>query len=194
MIKIAQDLGYVVEESSLIRTDLYLADEVFMTGTAAEVTPVRSVDDIEIGVGPVTLEVQKAYLDTVNGRDDRWSHWLDVVEGVAGRAAVARAPDSLSAPWLDEREEQLVLEGRGSGRLRSGPWVDASRRRSRRRRGAPYAAAVSRGTAGLLSSRRSPGIGPGDEVITTPFSFVAPRTAFSTGREAGLRRHRPERS
>ena len=51
-----------------------------MVGTAAEVTPVRAVDDREIGVGPVTLELQRAYLDTVYGRDDRWSDWLDVVE------------------------------------------------------------------------------------------------------------------
>jgi branched-chain amino acid aminotransferase len=83
VLQIARDLGYAVQEASLIRTDLYLAEEVFMTGTAAEVTPVRAVDDIEIGVGPVTRAVQKAYLDTVNGRDDRWGHWLDVVEGVA---------------------------------------------------------------------------------------------------------------
>jgi branched-chain amino acid aminotransferase len=80
IIQIAQDLGHPVEESLLIRTDLYLADEVFMVGTATEVAPVRSVDDREIGVGPVTLELQKAYLDTVNGRSERWSHWLDVVE------------------------------------------------------------------------------------------------------------------
>jgi branched-chain amino acid aminotransferase len=80
VIDIAQDLGYVVEEADLIRADLMLADEVWMTGTAAEVTPVRSVDDIEIGVGPITLEIQRAYLDTVNGRSDRWGHWLDVVE------------------------------------------------------------------------------------------------------------------
>jgi branched-chain amino acid aminotransferase len=51
-----------------------------MTGTAAEVTPVRSVDDYEVGdPGPVTLAIQKAYLDTVKGADERWSHWLDVV-------------------------------------------------------------------------------------------------------------------
>ena len=80
VIQIAQDLGYPVEETLLIRSDLYLADEVFMVGTATEVAPVRAVDDREIGVGPVTLELQKAYLDTVNGRTERWSHWLDVVE------------------------------------------------------------------------------------------------------------------
>jgi branched-chain amino acid aminotransferase len=77
IIQIAQDLGYTVIEKNLIRTDLFLADEVFMTGTAAEVTPLRSVDDVELGVGSVTLELQKAYLDTVRGRSERWSHWLE---------------------------------------------------------------------------------------------------------------------
>jgi len=80
IIQIAQDLGYPVEETFLIRTDLYLADEVFMVGTATEVAPVRAVDDREVGVGPVTRELQQAYSDTVNGRSERWSHWLDVVE------------------------------------------------------------------------------------------------------------------
>jgi branched-chain amino acid aminotransferase len=79
IVQIAQDLGYTVTEAPLIRTDLYLADEVFFTGTAAEVTPVRAIDDQEIGVGEVTLAVQRAYLDTVNGGSDRWSHWLDYV-------------------------------------------------------------------------------------------------------------------
>ncbi|CAN5828132.1 branched-chain-amino-acid transaminase [soil metagenome] len=85
IIHLASALGYSVEEALLIRTDLYLADEVFMVGTATEVAPVRSVDGREIGVGPITLELQKAYLDVVNGRDPRWSDWLDVVE-------TARAP------------------------------------------------------------------------------------------------------
>jgi branched-chain amino acid aminotransferase len=77
MIQIAQDLGYTVIEKNLIRTDLYLADEVFMTGTAAEITPINSIDDVEIGVGPVTLELQEAYMDTVRGRSERWPHWLE---------------------------------------------------------------------------------------------------------------------
>jgi branched-chain amino acid aminotransferase len=80
VITIARERGYIVEESSIIRADLMLADEVFMTGTAAEVTPVRAVDDVEIGVGPVTRELQKVYLATVNGLDDTWSSWLDHVE------------------------------------------------------------------------------------------------------------------
>ena len=78
VIQIAQDLGYTVVEKQLIRTDLYLADEVFMTGTAAEVTPLREVDDQPIGPpGPVTLAIQKAYLDTVRGHSERWAHWLE---------------------------------------------------------------------------------------------------------------------
>ena len=78
IIQIAQDLGYTVVEKQLIRTDLYLADEAFMTGTAAEVTPLRAVDDQPIGApGPVTLEIQNAYLDTVRGKSERWSHWLE---------------------------------------------------------------------------------------------------------------------
>ena len=81
--QIAQDLGYTVVEKPLIRSDLYLADEVFMCGTAAEVTPLRSIDDHEIGVGPVTVEIQRAYLDTVRGQSERWSQWLDHVPQLA---------------------------------------------------------------------------------------------------------------
>jgi branched-chain amino acid aminotransferase len=77
VIQIAQDLGYVVHAKQLIRSDLMLADEAFMTGTAAEVTPLRAVDDVEIGVGPITLEIQAAYLDTARGRSERWAQWLD---------------------------------------------------------------------------------------------------------------------
>jgi branched-chain amino acid aminotransferase len=78
IIQIAQDLGYGVIEKPLIRTDLYLADEVFMCGTAAEVTPIREVDDHLVGPpGPVTLEIQQNYLDTVRGKSERWSHWLE---------------------------------------------------------------------------------------------------------------------
>jgi branched-chain amino acid aminotransferase len=77
VIQIAQDLGYTVHQKSLIRSDIYLADEAFMTGTAAEVTPLRAVDDVEIGVGPITLEIQENYLDTTRGRSERWAQWLE---------------------------------------------------------------------------------------------------------------------
>jgi branched-chain amino acid aminotransferase len=90
VIQIAQDLGYTVEEMQIIRSDLFLADEVFMCGTAAEVTPLRSIDDVEIGVGPVTLEIQKAYMDTVRGKSERWAQWLDY-------AARTPAPTTASA-------------------------------------------------------------------------------------------------
>jgi branched-chain amino acid aminotransferase len=79
IVQIANDLGYEVIEKNLIRSDLYLADEIFMCGTAAEVTPMRSVDDHEIGVGPITKELQKAYLDTVRGASDRWAQWRELV-------------------------------------------------------------------------------------------------------------------
>jgi branched-chain amino acid aminotransferase len=80
IIHLASALGYTVEEKLIIRTDLYLADEVFMVGTATEVAPVRAVDGRDIGVGPITFELQKAYLDVVIGRDLRFADWLDVVE------------------------------------------------------------------------------------------------------------------
>jgi branched-chain amino acid aminotransferase len=77
IIQIAQDIGYTVNEKAVIRSDLYTADEVFMAGTAVEVTPVSAVDDHEIGVGPVTLELQKAYRDTVTAKSERWSQWVE---------------------------------------------------------------------------------------------------------------------
>jgi branched-chain amino acid aminotransferase len=81
VIEIAQALGYAVHERTLIRSDLYLADEVFMTGTAAEVTPLRAVDDQEIGPpGPVTKAIQSTFFDVVRGRDERWSRWLEHAE------------------------------------------------------------------------------------------------------------------
>jgi branched-chain amino acid aminotransferase len=90
LIQIAQDLGYTVEEKNLIRSDLVQADEVFMTGTAAEVTPIREVDDRLIGTpGPVTKELQTAYLDTCRGKSERWAQWLEFVK--VGNAAPAEA-------------------------------------------------------------------------------------------------------
>jgi branched-chain amino acid aminotransferase len=81
IVQMAQDLGYEVKEHNLIRSDLALADEVFMTGTAAEVTPIREIDDLELDApGPVTKEIQTAYLDTVRGCSERWEHWLEYAE------------------------------------------------------------------------------------------------------------------
>jgi branched-chain amino acid aminotransferase len=81
VMEIAQTLGYAVHERQLIRSDLYVADELFMCGTAAEVTPVRSVDDHEIGdPGPVTKAIQDVFFDVVRGRDERFSRWLEYAE------------------------------------------------------------------------------------------------------------------
>ncbi|MGI9659267.1 MAG: branched-chain amino acid transaminase [Gaiellaceae bacterium] len=78
VVTIAADLGYELREKPMIRTDLYAADELFMTGTAAEVTPIRSVDDIEIGdPGPVTRAIQETYLRVVTGGEPRWADWLE---------------------------------------------------------------------------------------------------------------------
>jgi branched-chain amino acid aminotransferase len=81
VMEIAQTLGYAVHERHLIRSDLYVADELFMCGTAAEVTPVRSVDDHEIGdPGPVTKAIQDVFFAAVRGRDERFSRWLEYPE------------------------------------------------------------------------------------------------------------------
>jgi branched-chain amino acid aminotransferase len=79
IIRLAGELGHPLEEAPLIRSDLYSADEVFMCGTAAEVTPLRSIDDHELGVGPITRALQEAYLDTVRGRRTAPAGWLDHV-------------------------------------------------------------------------------------------------------------------
>jgi perosamine synthetase len=79
----------------------------------------------------------------------------------------------LSAPWLDEREEELVLEVLRSGRLSLGPSIDRFEELFAEAVGAPYAAAVSSGTAGLHLLCHTAGVRPGDEVITSPYSFVA---------------------
>jgi branched-chain amino acid aminotransferase len=79
-IQIARDLGYEVVERNIARAELALADEVFLTGTAAELTPMREIDDIEIGPpGPVTREIQGVFEDALCGRDARYADWLDLV-------------------------------------------------------------------------------------------------------------------
>jgi branched-chain amino acid aminotransferase len=81
VIEIARDLGYSVVERDVARSELALADEVFLTGTAAELTPVREVDDIEIGPpGEITRQVQKVFDDALHGRAERYREWLDPVQ------------------------------------------------------------------------------------------------------------------
>ena len=79
VITLANDLGYQVTEKELNRDEIYLADEAFFTGTAAEVTPIRGLDDKQIGSGtrgPVTEKLQSLYFDCVHGRNEKYLYWL----------------------------------------------------------------------------------------------------------------------
>jgi len=79
---IAKDLGLEIVQKRITRDEVYIADEAFFTGTAAEVTPVRELDRIEIGAGsrgPITEKIQTAFFDIVNGRNAKYSHWLTKV-------------------------------------------------------------------------------------------------------------------
>ena len=97
VITLAQDLGLTVKEQDLPREMLYIADELFFAGTAVEITPIRSVDKIEVGHGgrgPVTSAIQQAFFDYINGVVPDRHHWLMPVEIVAAdreHATAARA-------------------------------------------------------------------------------------------------------
>jgi branched-chain amino acid aminotransferase len=83
IMQIATDMGLEIVERNLARAELYLADEVFMCGTAAELAPVREIDDHQIGdsgPGPMTRELQRVFEDALHGRDPRYADWLDVVK------------------------------------------------------------------------------------------------------------------
>ena len=82
VMKIAQDLGLAVQERSITRDELYTADEVFFCGTAVEITPIRAIDKIQIGVGKrgeITTQIQQIFLDAVRGKSDKYSDWLSKV-------------------------------------------------------------------------------------------------------------------
>ena len=81
-IEILRDQGYEVVERDIARGELYRADEIFMTGTAAELTPIREVDDLTVGDGtrgPITTEIQAIFEDALHGRSERYADWLDKV-------------------------------------------------------------------------------------------------------------------
>ena len=82
VITLARELGYTVQEESLVRTDLYNADECFFTGTAAELTPIREIDDRVVGEGhrgPITKELQSAFFAATKGEDPKHADWLTYV-------------------------------------------------------------------------------------------------------------------
>ena len=83
VIAIAEEMGLPVIEKRITRDELYAADEVFFTGTAAEVTPIREIDNREIGIGergPITTEIQQRYFDIVQGKNPQYDHWLTYVK------------------------------------------------------------------------------------------------------------------
>jgi branched-chain amino acid aminotransferase len=89
IIQIARDLGYEVVERDIARAEIYLADEVFLSGTAAEMVPVCEIDDHRVGegvAGAVTQAVQSVFVDALHGRVERYREWLDVVK-VPSRSA-----------------------------------------------------------------------------------------------------------
>ncbi|MNE79180.1 Branched-chain-amino-acid aminotransferase [compost metagenome] len=82
MFHICQDLGLEVQQRRITRDEVYISDEAFFTGTAAEVTPIRELDRIAIGAGsrgPITEKIQAAFFDIVNGRNPKYAHWLTKV-------------------------------------------------------------------------------------------------------------------
>jgi branched-chain amino acid aminotransferase len=95
IMQIAQDLGYKVLERNVARAEMYLADEVFMSGTAAELVPVREVDNHQVGTGrpgEITRVLQAAFDDAIHGRSERYREWLDVVHAVDLETPAGEAP------------------------------------------------------------------------------------------------------
>jgi len=82
VMQLAHEAGYEVIEKRITRDEVYIADEAFFTGTAAEVTPIREVDGRMIGKGgrgPITEQLQSKYFDVVHGRSPEHMHWLSIV-------------------------------------------------------------------------------------------------------------------
>ncbi len=79
---IAKDLGLDIVQKRITRDEVYISDEAFFTGTAAEVTPIRELDRVQIGAGsrgPITEKLQSAFFDVVNGKNGKYAHWLSKV-------------------------------------------------------------------------------------------------------------------
>ncbi len=82
VMTIAEDLGIPLVEQLFPRDEMYIADEIFLTGTAAEITPVREVDHRTVGagmVGPVTRKIHDTFFNAIQGRDEKYSRWLDIL-------------------------------------------------------------------------------------------------------------------
>jgi branched-chain amino acid aminotransferase len=83
VLHICKDLGLEVVQKRITRDEVYICDEAFFSGTAAEITPIRELDRLTLGSGsrgPITEKIQSAFFDIVNGRNPKYAHWLTLVE------------------------------------------------------------------------------------------------------------------
>jgi branched-chain amino acid aminotransferase len=103
VMQIAEDLGYPVLERDVARAELYMADEIFLTGTAAELCPIREVDDHDLGgPGEITRAIQSKYEDALHGRAEEYLEWLDPVGEPTGEAPAEPEPGKVEAEEVGE--------------------------------------------------------------------------------------------
>jgi branched-chain amino acid aminotransferase len=103
VMQIAEDLGYPVVERDIARAELYLADEIFLTGTAAELVPLREIDDHPLGEpGEITRAIQSKYEDALHGRAEEYLEWLDPVGEPTGKAPREPRPEEVEAEEIGE--------------------------------------------------------------------------------------------
>jgi branched-chain amino acid aminotransferase len=113
VMQLAAALGYPVQERETSRSDLYTADEAFYTGTAAEVVPIREVDEHPVGSGEpgsLTRAIQARFRDVIEGRDGEFGHFLEYVEGDSGTGERIGGADAEAGPFADEATGRLASE------------------------------------------------------------------------------------
>ncbi len=122
VIAIAKDLGLSVVSKRLTRDDIYIADETFFSGTAAEVTPVRELDGRTIGIGsrgPITGKIQSAFFDIVNGRNKKYAKWLTPIAAAKGAKAAAKKAVKKAKPAAKKAKSNRFCNPSGRSALRS---------------------------------------------------------------------------
>jgi branched-chain amino acid aminotransferase len=115
IITICKDLGIPVVSKRMTRDDIYIADETFFSGTAAEVTPVRELDGRVIGAGkrgPVTEKIQKAFFDIVNGKNKKYAKWLTPIAAKGAKKAAKAASKAASKPAAAKKAKPAAKKGK----------------------------------------------------------------------------------